>query len=125
MKKITVVVKRAGGEADVVRLKPRLETFQYLVEGNIEGITPTEYLSEHNIVIYCNDEGKFNGLLPNLFFSEIKDILYGTCIFVKGDDEGNDISMTQDEVKHVLELCAEKDVRRGILRVDVLKLFKS
>lgn len=123
MKKISVVVKRAGAEADVMQIKPELESFQSLVEGYIEGVTPTEYLAEHNIVAYCNDEGKLNGLIPNLFFPEIKDVIFGTCVFVKADDEGDDISMEQDEIEYVLKLCEERSVPIGVTALDLLKLI--
>ena len=107
MRKLKVVVKEPFKNAEVREIKAGLETLQGLVDGLIEAVTPDDFCYEHNIVTYVNDEGKLYHLLPNLRVWDGADFLVGTCVFVKADEEGSDISMTDEEIQHVLKLCRE------------------
>lgn len=123
MKQITVVVKEPGKEAEVRSIEAKLEVFQGLVGGLIEGACVDEYMREHDIITYINDEGKLIGLAPNILAFDCQDVIVGTCVFVKGDENGDDVSLEQDEIEHVLEYCKRNGVGQGITIIDLLKLF--
>lgn len=109
MKTIKVVVKEPFKTAQVREVEPKLITFQGLVDGCIEAVTPDDYCYEHHIAAYINDEGKLYHLFPNLRLFDGKDYIAGTCVFTKADDEGADISMSEEEIRHILQLCRETE----------------
>ena len=109
MKKIRVVVKEPFKTAEVREVEPKLATFQGLVDGHIEAVTPDDYCYKHRIAAYINDEGKLYHLNLNLRLWDGKDYIAGTCVFTKADEEGSDISMTDEEIQHILQLCRETE----------------
>ena len=109
MQKIKVVVKEPFKTAQVKEIKPELSVFQGLVDGYIDAVTPDEYCYGHNISAYINDDGKIYHLYPNLRLWGDKDYIAGTCVFTKADENGNDISMSEEEIQHILQLCRETE----------------
>jgi hypothetical protein len=99
--KIAAVIVEKNKEPYVKEIDTTLESLQYIVSGDIEYVPLYEYPPLH---IYCNEEGKFNGSLPNRTF--YSDVLYGTFIVLKGDDEGNEASLNPEEIKMVIKLFA-------------------
>lgn len=81
-----------------------LETFQKLVDGLIEAV----YFDEPGICGYCNDEGKLMGLEGNRRLGG--DIICGTLVILGSDDEGGNISLTDEQVEKYTELFKEPDV---------------
>ena len=74
---ITVVLCEPGKYARVTEIENTLEGLQSAVKGDIEAFYPFE----EAVCIVCNEEGKFNGMLPNRAVygekHEIMDVIYG------------------------------------------------
>lgn len=105
MKEITVVFKEPCGEPKIISIPANLASLQKCVEGDIEAASPSEELARRGIVAYINDEGKLCGKLPNLWAFEKQDILVGNVLFVGTDEEGGDISLTDEDIVKVMEYC--------------------
>ena len=78
-----------------------LKEFQTLVEGSIQFIGLKEYGA-----MYINEEGKLKKMKPNPLASILSgyDIVGPAIICGPPDDEGDDTSYTEDQLKMVLEL---------------------
>ena len=90
-KKIRILYKEVGKEPQIMFIENTLEAKQKLVGGLIE-VVPYE-----DVLIICNEEGKFLNMPPNLVFEY--DYIAGNC-FVIGDDYKNaDFkSLTDEEI---------------------------
>lgn len=94
----------------------RLEELQKLVGGRIESAFLSIDLDERNITLFCNEEGKIRHLPAHLWLYNKIDFVAGPMIFVKYDDEGEIISLDDNEVKliedeilmHVMS-CSERE----------------
>lgn len=72
-----------------------LEGMQAIVGGYIEYVPLAD---DRNACLYCNDEGKIDGLPPNRRLGN--DIIAGT-FFISGSDAGEyDCSLTDEQVAH-------------------------
>lgn len=76
-----VIVKKVGREPEVVEIEDRLEVYQEIVGGYIEVFPLWD-----NILCICNEEGKLNGMLPNIMYGQ--EIICGDIIFIsaRGED---------------------------------------
>lgn len=64
-KMIRVIVCRPGERAEVIEIEDKLESMQQIVQGYIEEYQPFYDDNDprvSNVTIYCNDEGKMNGM---------------------------------------------------------------
>ena len=98
MKNIRVVVKKAGEPAELKWIVNELETYNKLVGGWIETFGLTD-----EILIVLNEEGKINGLEPNLVIpchGGMTEYIVGDVVFVSID--GADFGGLSD--RHLLEL---------------------
>lgn len=98
MENIRVVVKRAGEPAEIKWIENELKTYNKLVGGWIETYSLTD-----EILIVLNEEGKINGLEPNLAIpchGGETEYIVGDIVFVSID--GEDFGSISD--KHLLEL---------------------
>ncbi|MEA4912416.1 MAG: DUF3846 domain-containing protein [Oscillospiraceae bacterium] len=82
----------------------RLDTFQRLVDGLIEAV----YFEEPGICGYCNDEGKLIGLEANRRFGG--DIICGNLVILGSDDEGGNVSLTDEQIERYTEMFKEPEV---------------
>ena len=77
-KTIRVVYVEPGKVAQVIDLGTELEDLQAAVGGNIEPFYPFD----EAVAIVCNDEGKYNGMLPNRAVygenGEMIDVIFGS-----------------------------------------------
>lgn len=73
---------------------------QKIVGGSIEG---ADLPNIEDVFGYCNDEGLLVGLEPNIYRPEWKDAIVGPIVFTGAGDEGDSISLTQNQVKKVTE----------------------
>ena len=77
------------------------------VSGYIERIE-NACLEKRGIDAWCNEEGKFNSELePTLGLSSngsIYDVVVGNVVFTRFNDEGETISLTNDDIKYVKHL---------------------
>jgi len=99
-KTIKVVVKEVNELCEVREIENTLEALKTIVEGHIEVAHFRDCVS-----MICNEEGKFDGLLPN--FATAHDIIVGNVLFTAVDEEGDGRSLTEDEVQLVLELFSK------------------
>lgn len=82
-----------------------LDTLQTAVNGCIEAV----YLND-NIIMYCNEDG-INLELPlnrfatsyGHFQKRIIGYIVGDVVFTKSDDNGDTISLSQDEINNIID----------------------
>ena len=59
-------------------------------------------LNEHDIDMFCDEEGKLKGLKPTIILVNGRmylDTIVGNVVFSKHDDEGNTISLDDEDIK--------------------------
>lgn len=97
-----VLVVEPGIKPYVKEIDGSLKSMQDIVGGLIECVGIAD-----GIDIFCNEEGKINGLEPNrdLFMFDIPDIIFGT-FFVCGvdDEEGDSISLTDEQIQQYTQV---------------------
>ena len=80
--KILAVIKEPFQKPRTEYIDKGLDTLQKIVQGTIT----TAYLPDMDDVFgYCNDEGLFIGMQPNIYRPEYGDGIVGPLVFV-GDD---------------------------------------
>ena len=97
-----VVYVEPGKTARVIELGTALEDLQAAVGGNIEPFYPFD----EAVCIVCNDEGKYNGMLPNRAVygenGEIMDIIFGS-FFICDCSEESFGSLSDEQIKRYKE----------------------
>ena len=96
-KEIIVVVKTPGEKAKMDTISNSLEGMQKVVGGNIE------YVPWGNFDLYCNEEGKLNGLEPNLYNAVPGDVVVGTVFVSKANEDGEAVSLSKEEVSKIID----------------------
>ena len=93
----------------VVELKCDLDSLQKAVSIGApeQGLIEFVYL-EDNVSILCNEEGKLIGLTPNRWLGE--DILCGVFYVVAENDEGDLMSLTQEQQERYSKMFYDPDV---------------
>ena len=95
-KKIKVLYKRVGREPEVIEIENTLQAMQSLVGGFIE-VIPYDYYE-----LVCNDEGKLQGLYPNVGFDY--DIINGNFFIANDNYETGDLaSLTDKNIEKIKE----------------------
>ncbi len=110
MTQIRVVTQKPGIgiEPKVEEIEKGLSAMQALVTpehataGLIECVYIPELADEHGIDMYVNEEGKFNGCKANFPIFGGRDIAFGPVFFSTADDEGEAVSLSDEQVKVVL-----------------------
>ena len=88
-KKIKVLYKRVGREPEVVEIENTLQAMQSLVGGFIE-VIPYDYYE-----LVCNEEGKLEGLYPNVGFDY--DVINGNFFIANDNYETGDFASLTDK----------------------------
>ena len=96
-KEIRVVVKQPGQPPQVQMTPDTLSAFQKIVGGDIEHVIWDE------LDLWCNEEGKLNELQANLFEAVPNDIVVGTVFVSKSNEEGESVSLTEEEAANVIK----------------------
>ena len=93
----------------VIELKCDLDSLQKAVSIGApeQGLIEFVYL-EDNVSILCNEEGKLISLTPNRWLGE--DILCGVFYVVAENDEGELISLTQEQQERYSKMFYDPDV---------------
>ena len=93
----------------VVELESDLDSLQKAVSIGApeQGLIEFVYL-EDNVSILCNEEGKLIGLTPNRWLGE--DILCGVFYVVAENDEGDLMSLTQEQQERYSKMFYDPDV---------------
>lgn len=114
--KITVLVKQPGKSARVSEIENTLQSFQEVVEGNIEQI-PLSYdvLLSHipDICALCNDEGKINNMKANFLIGNIwngcYDVICGPAVFAGVEGEET-VSLTEKQISMIKKAIKANEV---------------
>lgn len=101
---ILVLVVEPGKPPYEKRVDNNFRTFQELVNGGIEYVA----LPEPDCHIYCNDEGKLEGL-PGNRKQDNGDILCGTFIICADDGMGNEVSLNAGQLQRYMDRFAEPE----------------
>lgn len=103
------VLVLSNGELKQKDINNTLEALQEIVEGNIEIPFLSEVFFKNDIDIIINEEGKFiEGLDPEIAIvrkkdNQIVDIVYGNCIFASHDEQGETVSLNDEQIKVITE----------------------
>ena len=95
------VLVLSNGELKTQEITNELRDLQKIVGGYIEIPYLSRVFNENEIDIIINEEGKFiDGLRPEIAVidkntNRVLDIVYGNCIFVSHDEEGNTIELNE------------------------------
>lgn len=119
MEEIKVIIKEPGQPMREALIKNELDEFQKLVGGYIETIWP---IKNKNIVAVLNDSGKILGLLPN--FKLHNDIIVGTVVFTKSNNDGEFVSLNKNDIGQIKELF-KKDVENCSKIVELMDIIDS
>ncbi len=101
MEKIKVVVVKPERPAEVKEIEPKLENYQAIVGGLIEPCYPFD----DKVAVVVNEEGLFNGSLPNRAWydeGQIVNIFFGD-FFIIGVGEEDFIGLTDEQIARYLE----------------------
>jgi len=84
MKTIRVVSKAPGQPAVDVQIDPDdVSTMQALVGGYLEGVGRFRVQSCPHAMLFANEEGKLQGLAPNISWPEGGEVIVGTVVVAK------------------------------------------
>ena len=101
MEKITIAIKDPSRNWRKGCVENTLEAFQKIVGGYIEHFEDTV----SGIHFFCNEEGKMLGMAPNVILLN-GDVVVGTIFAVRCDDEGEFVSLTDEDVSDLIALGA-------------------
>lgn len=90
-----ILLKEPGREPRTMVIPNELKVMQDLVGGYIEVI------GLNDMVIICNEEGKLQGLEPNLFMEN--DVIVGPVIFA-GTNREDFSSLTDEQLERVMDM---------------------
>jgi len=107
-KKIRVIIKKPFEPAVVKEIDDGLKPLQEIVGGYIES---ADLPNMYNVFGYCNDEGLINGMSPNIYRPEWKDVIFGPLVFCGADEEGESISLTDEQIADVMNYLSQNDVK--------------
>lgn len=85
-----------------------LEELQKIVGGYIEIPFLSKRFNDNGIDVIINEEGKFiDGLKPSIAVldgetEQLLDVIYGACVFVSHDSEGNTMALDEEQTKIVM-----------------------
>lgn len=107
-----VIIKRCNEEPKIEEVKEiNLEYMQSVVDGLIEIPYLSEYLYKLGVDIVINEEGKINGLDPNMLVfnnkMEIADVLMGDILFASSNDDGKSIGLSNEQIEGVMKIFKE------------------
>ena len=108
---LKIVLKKVGEEPEVMNIENTLEAKQKLVDGWIEVVSVTE-----DILLVCNEEGKLRHMEFNRDIGY--DIIAGPMIIVGEGKSGNDISLTEEQIKKYKEVFDERSINKTQEKVD-------
>jgi hypothetical protein len=88
-----------------MEIENELEPMKKIVGGFIQMVQVLDW----NMV--CNEEGKLDGLPPNRYIDELKDVIAGTFFLSSAvDDEGEFTSLTQEEVGTIISVFSAQRI---------------
>lgn len=120
------VLVLSNGELKTKEIENTLEDLQKIVGGYIEMPYLSKVFTDNGIDIIINEEGKFiEGLKPEIAVigndGKVLDIVYGNCIFVSHDANGETIELNNKQIKIVMEKLAMNVVLKGAEKKFIVK----
>lgn len=91
--KIKVLVVPVGGPPAVQEIEDTLGEMQRLVGGYIQAVP-----LKPDVDLYCNEEGKLQGLEPNRNVPEICDVICGDFFISRCNPDGEPMSLTDEDI---------------------------
>ena len=128
MSKDKVVIRRQNEDFKIEEVDNlNLEYLQSKVGGYIELVSWYNQLSDLNIDMWINEEGKFiQGLLPTFIVvdskDEIKDIIMGDVVFTSSDNEGNTIGLNDIQAQKIKRIFKKTAVLNNGAIVSIMKI---
>lgn len=114
--KVRMGYKGVGKPIEALEIEDDYEIIQELCGGFFSGYSVTQFVDLpelHNVVLYCNDTGKLDGLAPNCCIG--KELLVGNIAFFAFDEHGEHIDITDRQVQlilnNILDLGCEREFR--------------
>lgn len=95
---LKIVVVEPRQQPYIKEIKREVKDIQAVVEGHFEVVPLT--LGQHNLLIVCNEDGKYNGSEPNRAYGY--DIIYGT-FFVCAYGDYDLSSLSEEQVQAAFE----------------------
>lgn len=117
----------SNGELEAREIGNELKDLQEIVGGYIEIPPLSRVFAENGIDVIINEEGKLiDGMKPEIAIvrgdtGTILDIVYGNCIFTSHDEEGETVSLSEEQMKIVEE---ELDLVIGLTNKNTLESFE-
>lgn len=128
MSKDKVVIRRQNEDFKIEEVDNlNLKYLQSKVGGCIELVSWYNQLSDLNIDMWINEEGKFiQGLLPTFIVvdskDEIKDIIMGDVVFTSSDNEGNTIGLNDIQAQKIKRIFKKTAVLNNGAIVSIMKI---
>ena len=125
-KKIIVAIKEPDKDLEVKEIENTLENFQSAVGGLIESIYLNENLDKQNVSAFGNDEAKILLQEPNFWIYDKQHCICGSVVFVKGDDEGGCISLTEEDIEAIKVFLQENEMNeydKVVVRKAIKEMF--
>jgi len=102
-----ILVVEPNEKPKIAEIESTLEAEQKIVGGLIEMVFPPNHPDDCCII--CNEEGKFNGSLPNrpirLEDGSIYDIVFGTFFLCRAAEDSEDFdSLTDEQIEYYTRL---------------------
>jgi len=101
-----VVIKKPGFRPYIKEIDAGLDSLQALVEGYIEVAmrAPNFFGGGDELVCYVNEEGLLKEMPLNIYRPSDGHPLVGPLVAVKTDNQGEDVSMTEEDAERVRSL---------------------
>ncbi len=128
MSKDKVVIRRQNEDFKIEEVDNlNLKYLQSKVGGYIELVSWYNQLSDLNIDMWINEEGKsIQGLLPTFIVvdskDEIKDIIMGDVVFTSSDNEGNTIGLNDIQAQKIKRIFKKTAVLNNGAIVSIMKI---
>lgn len=128
MSKDKVVIRRQNEDFKIEEVDNlNLKYLQSKVGGYIELVSWYNQLSDLNIDMWINEEGKsIQGLLPTFIVvdnkDEIKDIIMGDVVFTSFDNEGNTIGLNDIQAQKIKRIFKKTAVLNNGAIVSIMKI---
>ncbi|MBD5091849.1 MAG: DUF3846 domain-containing protein [Clostridiales bacterium] len=108
MSKITAIIKQPFSRPYVTEIENSLESYQKIVGGRIECV---DMPKAKGIDIILNEEGKLDGLAPNVFLPEYDDCIMGPIVVVAFNPQrGNHLGLSNEQVSDAMNYLNKNHV---------------
>ncbi len=108
MNKIKAIIKQPYCKAYITEIENTLESYQKRVNGYIECV---EMPNAEGIDIILNEEGKINGMQPNIYLPEYEDCVMGPIVIVGYDNKGRHKGLTDKQISIVMDYLNKNHIK--------------